>query len=375
MAYDSARGVTVLFGGNVGGQSSLGDTWEWDGTNWAQRSPAISPPARWSHTMVYDSVRDVTVLFGGISFDGGPHYFGDTWEWNGTNWTQRNVTGSCCALNGTCSVTTSQNCSGTWANGRTCSPSPCPQSSAPSPSAREFHAMAYDSVRGVTVMFGGWNNNTLGEIWEWNGTTWTQRFPVISPLARSGHAMIYDSARGVTVLFGGQNSGSILLNDLWEWDGQTWTQSIPTTSPSARYFHAMVYDIASGVTILLGAHANGSTETWEWDGMIWRQLNPESIPPGRGRHAMAYDSARSVTVMFGGLGLTSLGDTWEYGVPFLDADLNESCVGDGPDIAPFVSALLSVSTASSDLRHADFNGNGVIDEGDVPGFTQKLLCP
>lgn len=94
MAYDSARGVTVLFGGNVGGQSSLGDTWEWDGTNWAQRSPAISPPARWSHTMVYDSVRDVTVLFGGISFDGGPHYFGDTWEWNGTNWTQRNVTGS-----------------------------------------------------------------------------------------------------------------------------------------------------------------------------------------------------------------------------------------------------------------------------------------
>ena len=35
MAYDSNRGRTVLFGGLGGaGVGNLGDTWEWDGENW-----------------------------------------------------------------------------------------------------------------------------------------------------------------------------------------------------------------------------------------------------------------------------------------------------------------------------------------------------
>ena len=35
MAYDAARGVTVLFGG-YDGANYLGDTWEWNGTSWTQ---------------------------------------------------------------------------------------------------------------------------------------------------------------------------------------------------------------------------------------------------------------------------------------------------------------------------------------------------
>lgn len=38
------------------------------------------------------------------------------------------------------------------------------------PSERYGHAMAYDSVRGVSVLFGGFNGGYLGETWEWNGT-------------------------------------------------------------------------------------------------------------------------------------------------------------------------------------------------------------
>ena len=33
--YDAARVVTVLFGGHAA-TGPLGDTWEWDGTNWTQ---------------------------------------------------------------------------------------------------------------------------------------------------------------------------------------------------------------------------------------------------------------------------------------------------------------------------------------------------
>ena len=36
MTYDSTRGVTVLFGGSVDGAVYLNDTWEWDGTAWTQ---------------------------------------------------------------------------------------------------------------------------------------------------------------------------------------------------------------------------------------------------------------------------------------------------------------------------------------------------
>ena len=88
MAYDSARGVTVLFGGYAydGGSQYHGDTWEWDGASWTQLSTGGPSPRR-SHAMVYDTARGVTVLFGGFYYSGGSHYYGDTWEWDGATWT------------------------------------------------------------------------------------------------------------------------------------------------------------------------------------------------------------------------------------------------------------------------------------------------
>ena len=45
-----------------------------------------------------------------------------------------------------------------------------------------------------------------------------------SPDARSQHAMAYDSRRGVTVLFGGVRYYSeSAFDDTWEWDGESWT--------------------------------------------------------------------------------------------------------------------------------------------------------
>ena len=70
MDYDSARGVTVLFGGNSCNQ------------NGASRLPAVSPPACQQHAMVHDSGRGLIVLFGGPDGTGGS-CLSDTWEWNG----------------------------------------------------------------------------------------------------------------------------------------------------------------------------------------------------------------------------------------------------------------------------------------------------
>ena len=92
MAYDSARGVTVLFGGfDLAGGGTISDTWEWNGSNWTQRSAGGGgdPAARYVAQMVYDANpnRGVVVLFGG--FDGSSTVFGDTWEWDGSQWAQR----------------------------------------------------------------------------------------------------------------------------------------------------------------------------------------------------------------------------------------------------------------------------------------------
>src|SRR5262249_5953572 len=53
---------------------------------WSQRTTAHRPPARWNHVMQYDASRARTVLVGGSSAAGA---LNDVWEWNGTDWLQR----------------------------------------------------------------------------------------------------------------------------------------------------------------------------------------------------------------------------------------------------------------------------------------------
>jgi hypothetical protein len=275
MAYDSARGVTVLFGGSTGG----GETWEWNGTAWTQRNvPGPFPRSR--HAMAYDSARGVTVLFGG-SVGGN-----ETWEWNGTVWTQRNVAG---------------------------------------PSQRSGHGMVYDSARGVTVLFGGSLGATYyGDTWEWDGTTWTQRM-VAGPDPRSLGAMAYDSARGVTVLMGGfvtNSIGGLMYDEVWEWNGTTWSGR--PRGPYYRYRDAMCYDSSRGVAVLFGGYAGDPdynyiyalSDTWEWDGNAWAQPGPGGLPP-RQDHAIAFDSARGSLVLFGGSSPSPqyqgyFNDTWSW---------------------------------------------------------------
>ena len=91
MAYDAARQKTVLFGGFPGGGVGvpvLGDTWTWDGTNWSQESTAVAPPPRDLAVMAYDSARSEVVLHGGeVSINGAS--LNDTWVWDGVTWTEK----------------------------------------------------------------------------------------------------------------------------------------------------------------------------------------------------------------------------------------------------------------------------------------------
>ncbi|MBP7933424.1 MAG: hypothetical protein KA354_02140 [Phycisphaerae bacterium] len=271
LAYDSTRGVTVLFGGTAGSATSYSDeTWEWDGTSWVQRNPVHMPPALTSHAMVYDVSRGVVLLFGGWMTGS---YMSDTWTWDGTDWALLDP--------------------------------------AVRPSPRYEHAMVYDRDREVTVLFGGWGSGgAVNDTWEWDGAVWAERSPAARPSPRERHAMVYDGARRVITLYGGKTSP--YTNETWEWDGVSWAKRAPVASPPSRWDHGMVYDPIQQAAMVFGGSLQGGSagsDTWQWNGGEWIQIARGSPSPRRA-HAMAYDSDREVVVLFGG---TSGGaETWEY---------------------------------------------------------------
>ncbi|HEV7733480.1 MAG TPA: hypothetical protein VGR62_15035 [Candidatus Binatia bacterium] len=283
--------------------------------------------------LAYDAGRQRLVIFGGGTYANGLHVTNGTWERVLGHWVARAV------------------------------------GIAPPP--RTESAMAYDPVRGVTVMYGGryfspgGGNPTgvYGDVWEWDGTTWTQRPD--GPGPRHLHAMVWDGERQRIETFGGRYNGTQQSGELWEYDGTSWTQRFPVGDPSygpaggpaARENFALAYDddrkalvlhggflgqpslgrqygetwelvadhwtmknidpfLAKYTGSIAGFHAShhrvamfvpsgvlGNGTTWEWHGTPpWKQLLGLS-PEGRERAGavMAYDSARRRLAMYGGL--------------------------------------------------------------------------
>jgi len=325
-AYDSGRGRVVLFAGaNENNFVDFGDTWEWDGTSWIERTPATSPTPRFGHAMAYDAARGRVVLFGGYDFISG-QVLADTWEWDGTNWIATTPAtsppgrfGQAMAFDASRQrivlfggAGESSELADTWEwDGSTW----IERTPATSPPPREYGALAYDSARGRAVLFGGFDgSNYFADTWEWDGTAWVERAPATSPPGRTWQMLAFDDARGRTVLFGGYD-GNTAFNDTWEWDGSGWLETTPAVSPTPRVVAAMVFDRARSRTMLFGGYDGRSPlgDTWEWDGSNWAEKTPTTSPQSRSNHAAAYDDARGRTVVFGGYaGGPFLADTWEW---------------------------------------------------------------
>jgi hypothetical protein len=87
MAFHEAAGVTVLFGGVEQGQTSLGDTWLFDGTSWTEVK-AGGPPARRYAALAYDPDLKACLLHGGSDDETGRRGFGDAWLFRDGSWTK-----------------------------------------------------------------------------------------------------------------------------------------------------------------------------------------------------------------------------------------------------------------------------------------------
>lgn len=178
----------LLFGGCCGAanrhMTALPGMWLWDGSAWKAVHPAHMPPARWGQSMVYDSAIGMTVMYGGMYQEPDTYPLNDMWGWNGTDWTQLASPPFAADYFAT-QLTSSRDGSlvlivdaGTdspptmWAWGRAgwrkldVTPPRCLSC-----------AVTYDPVRRLTVLV----TNPAGrpdaadQVWTWDGARWSQR--------------------------------------------------------------------------------------------------------------------------------------------------------------------------------------------------------
>lgn len=91
-AYSGVNGGTLLFGGRDVANNTLSDTWLGTPNGWS-RVATSGPSLRTDHAMCQLGNGRV-LLFGGKSAaSGAASVLGDTWEWNGTQWSLLSVTG------------------------------------------------------------------------------------------------------------------------------------------------------------------------------------------------------------------------------------------------------------------------------------------
>jgi hypothetical protein len=184
---------------------------------------------------------------------------------------------------------------------------------------RSSMGIAYDSDRGVVVVFGGRTDEAFSDTWEYDGSSWTLIDTANAPVARFWHSMVYDSNRQRMVLYGGLNADlGILFSDTWEYDGSDWQEVVTATSPPAMNSMSMAFDSHANKVVLFGGqgYAGEYNGTWEYDGTNWSQVITTASPPRGTLAAMAFDSVRNRVVFFGS-GVVfdpspSDTGTWEY---------------------------------------------------------------
>jgi hypothetical protein len=239
VARDPVRGTIVVHGGLTADGDPIDETLEWDGRDWtAYPWSEEGPGAREGSGMAWDEAGERLLLFGGSV---GMELRGDTWAWDGTEWTEVAAIG---------------------------------------PQARFVSLMTDTRLGGILLQGGHWvdgnDGGFLADTWFWNGSVWAEVSVDTGPGQRVNGPGTWDANHGGVVLFGGgTDETGQPADDTWLWDG-AWSEIARETAPTARNGHALAFDERRGVLVLVGGldrpGGRQVLDVWELDGDGWRQV-------------------------------------------------------------------------------------------------------
>ncbi len=294
MVFDERRARIVLVGGYDGTVQS--DLWEWDGTSWTERHAATTPGPRARFGLAYDGDRQRVVM--GFGSTSPSSYSGEVWEWDGLDWSERTAL----RLPGT--ILLDPNLVWDAAQHRLTVLSSLElfawtgaEWTSFKPSYRPGASVAFDSNRGVVVLFGGQlfgrAHQFEGELWEWDGTRWSLHLPSPHPVGRYQAGLVFDRDRNRVVLFGGSNKlnqpGGLMgvdYDDTWEWDGTSWHEVTSSVRPPAGAAEARLVFVPP---LHRSLYVHPTLGRWSFDGTGWQQDQPGAQPNG----VMLFDASAS----------------------------------------------------------------------------------
>lgn len=255
LLYDSNRSRIVLFGGRHNNPSNnvqtlLGDTWIFQNGDWSQLATPNAPSARSVPGAAFDPVRDRIVLFGGNVFDTDGKTvttIHDTWEFDGTTWTQRASDG--------------------------------PKIGKPT--------VVYDDATHQMILLGldessTNKQSTLMYLYDAAAGTWNQIKPEgLPPCVNEAH-VAFDGETNSLILVGGVCIDSNTTEDTYSWDGDKWTKLTVATTIDRAFGGAIAYDAARKILLQYGgtiAFAGSRVGTYGFHDGDWSVIN-DTLSPG-----------------------------------------------------------------------------------------------
>jgi hypothetical protein len=408
VTYDESRQRVVVAGGE--GNAS---TWEYDGSDWLQRSNILGG-GRDEHAMAYDPLNQRVILSGGILGSAGAQR--DLLTFNGASnqWQTRWSSSQCSARDGFGMIYDEEGQQSViYGGGLLTRPGVTrqfggglfafassvwtPVTPSGSPGNRWAMPAAYDPTRRVMMVYGGLTDSGSGSstsrLWELNlaTMTWSDRGSQ-APGPRYEHAVAFDRVRNQLVVFGGRDDLGNRLGDTWVLNvatGQWTTLPQSSISPGLRNVSGMAFDEHRGVVVLFGGLSSVTStgavvydnSTWEWNGTTWRNATPSSgNPPARFWPRIVYDPNLRRVIMFAGVtnfntsfnpdfAAQAYRDVWEWdGVAWKPISL---------DLSPFPVALVYGNAVydRSRSRIVHFGGSSVTNATYLNSQTFDLLLP
>lgn len=140
---------------------------------------------------------------------------------------------------------------------------------------------------------------------------WVDRSLQNSPPSRYDHGLAYDPVRGYTILAGGvgAGSGNARLTDTWTWDGTAWTQHAAAVPASLGSPIRLQFDPLTGAVMCVTRSDASTLAIHSWDGVAWNPSGSVPVCVSAAQVGLAFDPIRNSMLLYG---MSSYG-----GCPFL----------------------------------------------------------